>query len=1117
MAKQISSERKVQYCMQDDGKFVITNYDLAKPFASFFPGIAGLFGVPMWGFYVNRGQGVVSFGTKNKNRSILEFFPANKAWQLVSTHGFRTFLKIKNGNGVVCYEPFRNTLDNSDFKIERRMCVTPYDLSLIENNKTLGLCVKVNYFTLSNEPLACLIRKVTVKNTSNCKKTVEIIDGLPQIIPYSLGNQFLKELGRTMEAWMKVDSVTKYEVPYYKLAVDPTDRPQVVYIKGGNFYYNFIEKKSSRKQSEFIVDPEEIFGPVKDFTFPQSFYEKGFKRAAFQAKRNKTPSAFGYGKISLNAKEDFSMDSLTGYAQDEKHLRNLIQKAQSKDFLKKKYDENRMTQERLQHNLFTISDDVIYNCYCEQTYLDNVLRGGYPLSIKAKDKSFIFHVYSRKHGDLERDYNNFLTEPTYFSQGNGNFRDVNQNQRNDVWFNTQVKENNVVKFFNLLQLDGFNPLVVIGTRFKLRSEKIFEEHASVFKKKSDFQKVVDFAKKDFVPGGLFGFLDENNIHLAISNEKFLETLLSCCEQKANAEHGDGFWVDHWTYNMDALESYLAIYPEGLADLLLKRKTFVFFNNFVKVKPRDEKYVLFEGSVRQYRSVSMEEMQEDSHISHTIKKDDWRVRTEYGKGSVYKTTLLVKIICLVANKMASFDPFGCGIEMEANKPGWYDSLNGLPGLFGSSTCETMELKRLISFVCESLDSLKVEDKNSLVIPEEIYDFFIGVENFVDAYLKSKKVTRDSIFRTKTYTLKEMYRKKIHDGLSGTEQRLSVGTLKSMLRKMEQKVAWGVKKAKDKKSGLFHTYFINEVTDYEKIKNPQGSGFKTSQDGLFCVRPKKFKQVPLPLFLEGQVHALRIAEKKDSTKKLYQNTKKSLLYDKALQMYKVNAPLKRMSEEIGRARIFTPGWLENESIWLHMEYKFILELLRNGLYDEFFAEFKKVLIPYQPAARYGRSVLENSSFIVSSAYPDKRLHGNGFVARLSGSTAEFVNMWLWMNVGLNPFRLNKDKKLELEFSPILPAWMFTKKDCSCKYYPKKGKAKTVNLGKNDYAFSFLGTTLVIYHNPTRKDTFGKNGVQVKKIKLIGSDGKIVTLDSPIIPSPYAEQIRQLQYAKIEIDLG
>ena len=29
--------------------------------------------------------------------------------------------------------------------------------------------------------------------------------------------------------------------------------------------------------------------------------------------------------------------------------------------------------------------------------------------------------------------------------------------------------------------------------------------------------------------------------------------------------GEGYWVDHWTYNLDLIESYLSIFP-GLAGM-----------------------------------------------------------------------------------------------------------------------------------------------------------------------------------------------------------------------------------------------------------------------------------------------------------------------------------------------------------------------------------------------------------------------------------------------------------------------------------------------------------------------------------------------------------------------
>ena len=41
-----------------DGKFVLNDYDTKKTFYSFLPGIAGIYGIPIWSFYLNRGQGL---------------------------------------------------------------------------------------------------------------------------------------------------------------------------------------------------------------------------------------------------------------------------------------------------------------------------------------------------------------------------------------------------------------------------------------------------------------------------------------------------------------------------------------------------------------------------------------------------------------------------------------------------------------------------------------------------------------------------------------------------------------------------------------------------------------------------------------------------------------------------------------------------------------------------------------------------------------------------------------------------------------------------------------------------------------------------------------------------
>jgi hypothetical protein len=76
--------------MDENGRFSIKNYNWAKPFSNFFPGIAGKWGIPMWIYYVSRGQGICSVGIHDKDHSIMEFLSFNKALQVVGKQGFRT-------------------------------------------------------------------------------------------------------------------------------------------------------------------------------------------------------------------------------------------------------------------------------------------------------------------------------------------------------------------------------------------------------------------------------------------------------------------------------------------------------------------------------------------------------------------------------------------------------------------------------------------------------------------------------------------------------------------------------------------------------------------------------------------------------------------------------------------------------------------------------------------------------------------------------------------------------------------------------------------------------------------------------------------------------------------
>ena len=1079
MAKKVL-EKKVKYHLSDKGEFIIENYNYAKPLANFFPGIAGKYGIPMWIFYVNRGQAINSFGTDDKNHAILEFQPANKAWQQTSLLGFRTFIKLCDSKKECFYEPFHNGLSSLTFDLKNQMCMSSYDLRLEESNITLGLNTKVKYFPIPQDNFAGLVRMVTIKNTSKKTRKLQLLDGLPRIVPYGIANLFLKKLCRTIEAWMKVKNLEK-NVPFYKADVDPVDRPQVLHVVGGNFFLGFHYKGKKAQLIKPIVDPESIFGPINDFSFPRKFLSTPkFKLPQKQQTVCKTPCGFILFDISLAPGEEKTFYSITGNAVNLEILNSsVIKKLTSPGYLEKKESQNREIIESLQTDVETKSNSWQFDYYCKQTYLDNVMRGGYPLVFKTGDQKSVFYLYSRKHGDLERDYNMFHIQPTYFSQGNGNYRDMNQNRRCDVWFNPEILDFNIIVFLNLLQADGFNPLVVKGATFSLKDTAGFKKALLDKISEADLLKILGLLEKPFTPGKLIFFLEENKIKLNLDHDSFLALVLTFSIENPEADHGEGFWIDHWHYNLDLMESFLGIYPEKLKEVVFDKKVYTFYDNAYVVQPRQKKYILLDGLPRQLHSVVLDEEKKKMIALRPVQPNT--LRANYGQGDIYKTTMINKLFCLLVNKLSSLDPFGAGIEMEADKPNWFDSLNGLPALFGSSSCETFELKRLAIFMKEAIHNTQAQ---TISLSEEISEFLRGLSELINKNLCDNSSEKDFQYWDSSYGLRENYRAKTRLGLSGKETQISGPDALNFLNKAIQKIDVGLEKAKDKNKALYYGYFINEVADYELIDNTY-------------VKPKKFVQKRMPLFLEGQMHALRLTHDAQSARQIYAATKLSPLFDHKLKMYKVTAPLKSMPEDIGRCTAFTPGWLENESIWLHMEYKYLLEILEHGLYEEFFQDFKNVLIPFQKPDIYGRSVLENSSFIVSSAFPYPDLHGNGFVARLSGSTVEFLQLWLYMNVGKKPFFLNEKNELNLKFSPVLPGWLFSVKE----------KA---------YSFRFLSTIPVVYHNPKRLNTFGKDGVAIKKIILNRDAGKSVEISLDTIGCVYAQEIRQRKVKSIDIYL-
>ena len=1069
----------VNYAVDNDARFVVRDFQKSKTFSSFLPGIAGLHGIPLWAFYVNRGQGIASFGIQDKDGAIMEFQPAHKAYQLTPTQGFRTFLKIPSDGFV--WEPFGSPGTEND-----TMMVSANKLTVETAHPELGLVVRVNYFILPNEPFAALVRRVTIQNKSTWARDLEIVDGLAQLLPFGLDNMGYKAMGYTLKSWMDVENLD-HDIPFYRLRASTADVEEVSGIEAGHFHLSFIHQGGLCQRAKPIVDAELIFSDDTTLKEPLGFFGSSLAELLTQSQvtTNKVPSAFATASLRLEQGETVDVVSMIGHTGDISFINQSAEALTSLDFIVEKEREAEAIARELASRVKTHTSQPIFDAYCAQSYLDNALRGGIPMVMASNPpgKKFVYHVYSRKHGDPERDYNAFSIAPTYYSQGDGNYRDVNQNRRLDVLFNPEVGTWDIETFVNLIQTDGYNPLVVKGSVFIVTDSSRLEDLVD----EESRQRVQEFFRNPFTPGSLLMFLESPTVRPRVSPADYLAKALELAEQTIMADYGEGYWIDHFTYVLDLVQNYLAVYPDKLLELLLGERKYRFYDSPAFVRPRDEKCVLVQGVVCQRRAIA-ESSEKCAALAARGSDKHW-VRTRHGNGEIYTTNLYSKLLALATLKFATLDPDGVGVEMEANKPGWNDSMNGLPGLFGSGFGELCEVTRLVEWLLGCHDALV---GSSISLPTELHNLFVGVhrqlEDFDESVANASFVYWDAVS-----TLRERYRGETALGFAGAEVSMPIAEVEQVLRAMQVKLREGIKRA-GQEGEVYPTYFYYEAIRWEAIVGEDGR-HKVNQDGYPLVRPTAFRRIRMPLFLEGPARAMKVLGDRAKASKLHVNVKQSALFDTKLKMFKSSESLLSQPMSIGRGRAFTPGWLENESIFMHVEYKYLLELLRSGLYAEFFEHMQSALVPFLDARVYGRSPLEHSSFIASSANPDSSVHGRGFIARLSGSTAEFLHMWTIIMFGGNPFVL-RDGSLVLQLAPVLPAWLFD--------------------GSGRVSFRFLGSCDVTYVNEGRRDTYTDEGAYVARYEIQWKDGTMAVVQGNIVPEPHASRVRAGEAASMLVSL-
>lgn len=459
------------------GRFVLEDYDVKPPFSDFLPGLAGYYGIPLYAFYVNRGQGIASFGFESKDYPIQEFHSANTAYQSAALTGFRTFLQISRPcrksfrmeskmGAIKLIEPFsvlqsrfpaHNLAETTAQQLPKRyMYIGANEMQLQEIDLVNGIETNVTYFILPEEDFGAFAKRTTITNLQSGEPqpwlrdgggtplTLSMLDGLTKVVPAGgKMNSLLKSMGRTLEGWMGVYSPYNdtSQMPFYRLSSQPTDSAAVIVQRAGHWCLSVMEGSVSRSTImmdppqpillPIIYDPSKVFGDDTSLLRPVHLFSNSIPDIIHKEHQYgfaKTASAFAaVENVTLNPGESFTVTTFFGVADHVLDVPVIARRLLQPGFALFKAMRAREIVQQITTGIETKTANLLFNGHAQQMFLDNSLRGGIPqilgdvdddVKLRCADEDErlkVFHLFSRKHADLERDYNDFEIEPTFFS------------------------------------------------------------------------------------------------------------------------------------------------------------------------------------------------------------------------------------------------------------------------------------------------------------------------------------------------------------------------------------------------------------------------------------------------------------------------------------------------------------------------------------------------------------------------------------------------------------------------------------------------------------------------------------------------------------------------------
>lgn len=728
-------------------------------------------------------NGGLTAGRKNPEYSLFPYYTDDKITESAEITGSKSIFRIHSDDKTFIWEPFSERMFGV-YKVSRNLYKSVYSNKIVfeEINHDLELCFRYEWNT---SDAFGFVKKSALINQANENRSITILDGIQNIVPYGVGSELQRNVSNLTDAYKRSELQKESGIGIFALSAIIVDKAEPSEALKANIVWslgfdnpkhllsstqlkNFRSNRDIHEETDvkgekgayFIHDEIELYpNAEKDWMIIANVNQNHSAICSLSETIKNTKNLIQLiekdidtgtqNLVELNASADalqFTADDL----QDTRHFSNVlfnimrggifdfnyqIEKWDFKNYLQKAnhkvYEETALLIQQLPEK-FSLFE------------LRIVVEKSGNINFERLATEYLPLKFSRRHGDPSRPWNQFSINTKSELDGSkildyqGNWRDIFQNWEALAHSYPEFSEGMIFKFLNASTFDGYNPYRVTKDGF-------------------DWETIE--------PDNPWSYI--------------------------------GYWGDHQIIYLLKFLEFIENHRPGELENLFDKDYFVYANVPYRIKSYEE--IL-------------------KHPKDTIVFDhasDKRIREKCDKNGadgallgsalneIHHVNFIEKILATVLAKVSNFIP-EAGIWMNTQRPEWNDANNALVGN-GVSMVTLYYLRRFLTFLNKIVS---VSQKEQIAISAELSDCFLAIADTLEKFKpllsgsindEDRKSIMDGLGKAGSDFRDTIY----NVGFSGNKSKVSLKQLQNFIETTNQFLEHSIK-ANKRADNLYHAY-------------------------------------------------------------------------------------------------------------------------------------------------------------------------------------------------------------------------------------------------------------------------------------------------------------------------